>query len=317
MRVFLLGAASKRALGYVVGQRLLAVGHSVAVLVESAQWSWDCGVEWIVGQFDDRGVRQELERADAVIDADLPLGLGFESTQIADRRPSLLRRALKGSGKPLIMTSSAAVLGDTGPTPVNENARLHTPSNYAYLARLEKDVLKADDVCGVVIRPGIEHGLFPGITPLDGWFGLAERRGEGTYIEPGTNCWSAVHRADLADLYCLALQKARPGLLVHAASETFSMRELAEAIQRRLGFTSSAVGIPFEEAVRLTPVAAALCRNMAISGEMAQRELGWRPVGPSLLDEVKESGQASQSSKRRPALKSRSGAQNGSRGSGE
>jgi nucleoside-diphosphate-sugar epimerase len=113
MRVFLLAAASKEGLGYAVGQRLLAVGHSVAALVQSVPANWNWGAEWVVGQFGDRGVQQEMERADAVIDADLPLGLGFESTKIADRRPFLLRRALKGSGKPLIMTSTASVLGDT------------------------------------------------------------------------------------------------------------------------------------------------------------------------------------------------------------
>jgi nucleoside-diphosphate-sugar epimerase len=298
MRVFLLGAASKRALGFVIGQRLLAAGHSVVVLVDSDTTRWECGVEWVTGQFGESGVQNELKRADAVIDADLPLGLGFESTRLADRRPSLLRRALKGSGKPLVMTSTAAVLGDTGPTPVDENAHLPVPRNYSFLARLEHDVLKARDVCGIVIRPAIQHGLFPGITALEPWFGLAERRGKGTYIEPGTNCWSAVHRADLADLYCLALDKARPGMLVHAASETFSMRDLAEAIQSKLGFTNGASGISFDEAARLTPVAAALCRNMAISGEMAKRELGWRPVGPSLLNEVRESKPVSQGLRR-------------------
>jgi hypothetical protein len=67
------------------------------------------------------------------------------------------------------------------------------------------------------------------------------------------------------------------------------MRELAEAIQHRLGQASSAAGISIEEAVRLTPVAAALRQNMALSGEMAKSELGWRPVCTSLLDEVKAS----------------------------
>lgn len=298
MRVFLLGAASKRALGFVIGERLLAAGHSVAVLVESDTHRWEWGVEWVTGRLDESRIRNELNRADAVIDADLPLGLGFQSTKIADRRPSLLRRALKGSGKPLVMTSSAAVLGDTGPIPVDESANLPAPRNYAYLARLEREVLKARDVRGIVIRHAVQHGLFPGIMALEAWFGLAERSGHGTYIEPGTNCWSAVHRADLADLYCLALDKAHPGMLIHAASETFSMRELAEAIQCRLGFTNGASGISFDDAARLTPVAAALCRNMAISGEMAKRELGWRPVGQSLLDEVKESKPVSQGIRR-------------------
>jgi len=296
MRVFLLAAASKEGLGYAVGQRLLAAGHSVAALVQSVPANWNWGVEWVVGQFGDRGVQQEIERADAVIDADLPLGLGLESTKIADCRPSLLRRALKGSGKPLIMTSTASVLGDTGPVPVGEDALLHTPSNYAYLARLEEDVLSADDVCGVVIRPGIEYGPLPGASPVSYWYSLAEWLGKGTYIEPGTNCWSAVHRADLVDLYCLALHQARPGMLVHAASETFSMRELAQAIHCSMGLKGSAVGIPYEEAVKLTRAAASLCRSKAISGAMAQRELGWRPAGTSLLDEVRESDRASQSS---------------------
>ena len=176
---------------------------------------------------------------------------------------------------------------------MGEDALLHAPSNYAYLARLEEEVRSADDICGIVIRPGIEYGPLPGASPVSYWYSLAGRLGKGTYIEPGTNCWSAVHRADLAELYCLVLRQARPGMLVHAASETFSMRELANAIHCSMGLTGSAVGIPYAEALKLTRAAPSLCRSTAISGAMAQRELGWRPAGTSLLDEVRGSDRSS------------------------
>ena len=34
-------------------------------------------------------------------------------------------QALEGTRRPLIVTTGAAVLGDTGPTPLSEHARLH------------------------------------------------------------------------------------------------------------------------------------------------------------------------------------------------
>jgi len=76
--------------------------------------------------------------------------------------------------------------------------------------------------------------------------------------------------------------------VIHGASETFSMKELAGAIHRGPGKKGEASGIALEEATRILPYAAALYRNTAVSGEMARKTLGWKPVGPSYLEEVEQ-----------------------------
>jgi nucleoside-diphosphate-sugar epimerase len=136
------------------------------------------------------------------------------------------------------------------------------------------------------MRPATEHGPIPLTPSLTAWLLLARRRRRGTYIEPGTYRSSAVHCDDLASLYCLALREAKAGTVIHGASETFSMKELAGAIHRGLGKKGEATGITLEEATGILPYAAALCHNSAVSGDMARQMLGWKPAGLSYLEDV-------------------------------
>jgi nucleoside-diphosphate-sugar epimerase len=145
------------------------------------------------------------------------------------------------------------------------------------LAPLEEQILKAVSVRGVVIRNAEEYGRGP-VQAIETWTRLASRVKHGTYIQPGTNCWSFVHYDDLADLYYRALVATGPEKVFHGASETVSMRDLAGAIHRGFGFRGEPSGISLEEASRLTPGAHGLTGNVAISGDLARRALGWQPV---------------------------------------
>jgi nucleoside-diphosphate-sugar epimerase len=226
-----------------------------------------------------------------VIDAHLPCVFGSEKPRTADLRPCFLRRALAGSGKPLIVTSDAGVLGDTGPVPLDEKAPVHPFRGFRFLPPMEREILRAEDVRGVVIRPALEHGRVVCFS-LQYWISLAAECGRGTWLKAGKNCWSAVHSDDLADLYCLAIHNARPGMLLHGAAETVSMRDLVGAIHRGMGFPGEPAGITLADAQRLTIARAAsgLCRSRAISGECAKRVLGWRPVRRSILETAQEQG---------------------------
>jgi len=278
MQILVLGAAGKRSLGYSVSQRLLADGHTVAQLAGSPQ--------------EIRALsKQQLEAIDAVIDVKLPDSPESKEAEL-QRRPSLLRKMLKGSRRTLIVTSSVVVLGDTGPIPVGEDARLRTPRKFAWLPALETEILEAKELRGVVIRPAIEHYRSLSVA-MGNCITLALRFREGKFIGAGTNCWSSVHPDDLADLYCLALQKAAPGTLLHAASETFSMRTLAEAIHHGLGIKGEPSSLTLDEARRFSPIAENLTRNSAISGDLAKRTLGWNPNRDSLLKQIEHQARLS------------------------
>lgn len=290
MRIFLCG--HELGLGFVVGQRLLADGHKVTMLTTCDDLMPNLAknkMSPVLGRVEDASVQQRLAKADAVIDLELPNTLLLQKVQVARLRPYLLARALRGSGRPLIVTSSAAILGDTGPVPAEESARLRPLPGYAWLPRLENEVLKSG-VKSVVIRPAWEvHGCRPPswAVAIGNWMKLARRFRRGKYIGSGENRHSAVHFDDLADLYCIALRRAGARTILHGASENFSMKELAMTIHRSMGFKGEPSSLSLEQARRFSPIADALMRSHALSGGLA-RSLGWRPSRCSIMKDVEQ-----------------------------
>jgi nucleoside-diphosphate-sugar epimerase len=160
---------------------------------------------------------------------------------------------------------------------MREDAAIHPLPGFAWLPRLEEEIVKSSGLRGMVIRPAwLVHGCRPHAWAIEigNWIKLARRFRRGKYIGSGENCYSAVHFDDLADLYCVALKKAAAGTILHAASENFSVKELAMAIHRGLGFKGEPSSLLLSEARRFSPIADALTRSHALSGELAQT-LGW------------------------------------------
>lgn len=291
MRVFLCG--HELGLGFVVGQQLLAEGHTVTMLTSYEDLIPNLtknNLNPILGHVHDASVRQSIRKADAVIDVECPNPLLSRRVYVNRLRPFLLAQVLEGTGLPLIVTTGPAVLGDTGPTPVSEDARLHPLRGHGWLARLESELLKSYKVRCVVVRPAWElHGCRPsswGIATSN-WMRLARRFRRGRYIGSGENRWSAVHLDDLADLYSLALKKAASKTILHAASENFSMKELATTIHAGLGFKGEPSSLTLKEARRFSPIADALIQSHALSSDVA-RALGWQPSRGSIMKEVEQ-----------------------------
>ena len=291
MRVFVCG--DELGLGFVVAQRLLSQGHKVMMLTSFDDLIPNLtknGMNPVRGQIQDTAPQRQLAKADAVIDASVPSTYPLKKVYVSRLRPSLLRRALEGSGRPLIMTSSAAVLGDTGSRPMREDAPIHPLPGFAWLARLEEEILISSGLRGMVIRPAwLVHGCRSPSWAIEigNWIKLAKRFKRGKYIGSGEKRYSAVHFDDLADLYCVALKKAAAGTILHAASENFSVKELAMAIHRGLGFKGEPSSLPLSEARRFSPIADALTRSHTLSGELA-RTLGWHPSRDSILKEIEQ-----------------------------
>lgn len=291
MRIFLCG--HELGLGFVVGQRLLADGHKVTMLTQCDDLMSNLSkneMSPVLGRVEDASVQQQLAKADAVIDVELPNAQLLRKVQVARLRPYILARALQGSGRPLIVTSSAAILGDTGRVSVDESARLRPLPGYAWLPRLENEVLKSRGVRSVVIRPAWElHGCRPPswAIAMGNWMKLARRFRRGKYIGSGDNRYSAVHFDDLADLYRVALERAGAGMILHGASENFSMKELATTIHMSMGFKGEPSSLSLEQARRFSPIADALIRSHALSGDFA-RSLGWQPSRNSIMKDVEQ-----------------------------
>ena len=101
-----------------------------------------------------------------------------------------------------------------------------------------------------------------------------------------------MHIDDLVDLYILALASAPAGAFYFAENGENSMRQVCEAINRRLGVKAGTVAMSLDEASREWGEGTAqntMGSNSRVRAVRARAELGWRPSRPSLIDEI-ESG---------------------------
>jgi len=196
--------------------------------------------------------------------------------------------ALAGSGAPYVHTSGGWVLGNTGTAPADEDAPIAVPEAIAWRAPLERTVraAAAREVRSVVIRPAILFGHGRGLPAM--YVEWARTRGVGRCVDNGENRWSFVHVDDLAELYCLALERARAGALLNGASgETLVQSELARAADRAAGGQGNFESWPLNEARETLGVLAdALALDQNISGDRARRSLGWSPTGFGVAEEV-------------------------------
>jgi nucleoside-diphosphate-sugar epimerase len=106
-------------------------------------------------------------------------------------------------------------------------------------------------------------------------------------VGDGANRWPSVHRDDAARLFRLALESAPAGSVLHAvADEGIPIREVAEIFAAQLG-------VP---AVPVTPGQAGEYAGFLggfwgfdgpASAELTRELLGWEPVRPGLIADLK------------------------------
>lgn len=195
--------------------------------------------------------------------------------------------ALEGSGKALISTSGLALHSPGQICTEDVSAVRGAPRSDA-----EFEVLEAAGrgVRGMLVRlpPSVhgagDHGFVPRLIEI------ARQKGLAAYVGEGANRWPAVHRTDAARAYRLALEKAPAGTRLHAVAETgVPMREIAETIGAGLGLpvrslTADEAAAHFEWFAMFAgidcPATSAITREL----------LGWAPVGPDLLTDIRENG---------------------------
>jgi nucleoside-diphosphate-sugar epimerase len=291
MRIFVCG--HELGLGFVIARRLVEKGHQVDVLTAFEDLIPNLrknGLNPVLGEITDDDPQRVLGKADAVIDAAFPFTFPKKRVHSARLRPVLLRNALKSSGRLLIVTSHAAILGDTGPTPATEHVRAHPLRGFDRALRLEKDLSNSSKLQVVVIRPAwLIHGRGLSLgTAVNTLITVAWRVRRGAYIESGENRYSAIHLDDLAELYCLTLEKTKSTCVLHAASENVSTKEIALSIHRAMQLKGKPKAIPLEEAKRLTLIAENLTRNHALSAALARSTLAWTPSRESILPAIED-----------------------------
>ena len=263
-------------IGGAVAAALQRAGHGVHALAHSPDAA--AAIEsrgWRVAPGDLRrpAALQELAMGmDAVVHA-ANVG-GDDAARIDTAATRALLRGLEGSGRPLVYTSGAWVLG-AGPS--DECSVSRPAALVAWRGALEAEVLAAaPGVRAVVLRPGLVYGRGGGIAGM-----IA--RGELPVIGHGRQRWPLVHVADLAELYVRALQ-APAGSVLHGVAVTLTMGELAQlAAARGADLPPS---ITLEEArARFGTFADALALDQCVSSRITRELLDWRVRAASPAEE--------------------------------
>ncbi|GJE60696.1 SDR family oxidoreductase [Methylobacterium trifolii] len=290
MRIFLTGATGF--IGSAIVPELLRSGHRVLGLTRSAagaQKLIDAGVEPHRGDLEDLDtLRSGAAQADGVIHTafDHDDFSNFVANCEKDRRAiETLGSVLKGSDRPLLITSGTGMGSPSGGGPATEDVFNVEHPNPRIASELAGATLMEKDVNVSVVRlPQVHDTVKQGlITYL---VDIARRKGVSAYVGDGANRWPAAPVLDVARLYALAFERREAGARYHAvAEEGVSARDMAEAIGH--GLNVPTVALPPEEAtVHFGWLAAFVGLDMPASSTLTRARLDWHPTGPGLITDL-------------------------------
>jgi nucleoside-diphosphate-sugar epimerase len=299
MRVFVTGASGW--IGSAVVPELVEAGHQVLGLARSdasAAALTAAGAEVLRGTLDDLDtLRSAATASDGVIHLafkhDVAFSGGFQDAADADRRAvETFGEALAGSGRPFLIASGTLGLVPgrvaTERDGLGPGSAAH-PSGGPEIRRATALLtlsLASSGVRSSVVRlpPTVhgegDHGFMATLVSI------ARDKGVSGYIGDGSNRWPAVHRFDAAHLFCLALDKAPAGSVLHAvADEGVPIHAIAEVIGRHLDLPVAAIS-PEDAAGHFAWLGGFVAMDSPASSELTRELLGWQPAEPGLLDDL-------------------------------
>ena len=250
MKVALTGAT-----GF-VGSHVLAElqqhGHEVTALVRADAQAEAVAARGatpaVVDLYDGRSVVSVLSDADGAIHTASP---GDETS--ADLDSAVVDAAIEafdGTGKPYLHISGQWVYGDN--THITEESPFDSPAMVAFRQPIEKRLLDATGLRGVVIVSGVAYGDGGGGVP--GLLLGSPRDDAGNLIMLGTGQqhWSTVHAADLADFFRRVLEDdSARGYYVVGDGRNPTVAEITEAAAVATGAPGAVAGSDEEARARL------------------------------------------------------------------
>ena len=244
----------------------------------------DLGAEPVRGDLRDVDlVRREVQGADALVHC------AFErSAENVPVERAFLEAALDAlpDGRTVVYTSGAWVYGSRGDALVAEDAPLDPLPLVAWRPVHEQLVLsQGGRLRAIVVRAGTVYGDGGGIPG-----GMVAQARDGTLriVGDGANRWATVRHDALAELYGLALdRRTARGVYNAARGAAVPYAAVANAAMRAAGREDEVPTVAVDEAVRtMGPFAAALACDLQLDAGRAERDLGWTPHRPTLLEEL-------------------------------
>ncbi|MFQ3894810.1 NAD-dependent epimerase/dehydratase family protein [Sphingobium sp. R-7] len=292
VKIFVVGATGY--VGSAVARAFKARGHAVAGLArnENAAASLDqAGVAPLTGAISDPDFCDRISDHDVVVMAAM---IPFE-----EEAPFMTRllETFKGQDKHVVFTSGTGVLsidakdGAWNQATFAEDDPFPFPVRYNREIRIQTEDLVRNASDGhlrtYVIRPPLIFG-HAGSIQIPQIFESARKTGQACYLGEGLNLYSAVHVDDLAEAYCLAVERGTPGALYHTVAGEANFRSIAEAVAAVVGCETRS--LTYEEACELWGafwVDIALAVNSRSIARRTVEELGWRPKYRDVIEDIR------------------------------
>jgi nucleoside-diphosphate-sugar epimerase len=195
--------------------------------------------------------------------------------------------AFAGTGKPYLHISGAWVYGNN--TAITEDSSFRAPALVAWREPIERRVLSAAGMRGVVIVSGVAYGDGGGGLPGLLLGSPRDDAGNLVMLGDGRQHWATVHVADLADAFRRVLENdAARGYYVIGNGADQTVAELTSATAVAVGAPGAVPGSDEEATARLGGYfAEVLLLDQGIDAGRARGELGWQPARPTLADEFR------------------------------
>jgi nucleoside-diphosphate-sugar epimerase len=275
---------------------LLEHGHEVTALVrdhDQADIVTARGAKpTVVDLYDRPAVVSLLRRADGAIHTASP---GDETSANLDS--AVVDAAIEGfagTGKPYIHISGLWIYGDN--TSISEESPANPPPLVAWKEPIERQVLDASDMRGVVIVASVAYGDAGGGIP--GLLLASPRDEDGNLIMLGTGQqhWSTVHVADLATFFRRVLEDdSARGRYAIGDGLNPTVAELTEAAAVAAEAPGAVPGSDDEARARLGDYfAEVLLLDQGTVAARARDQLGWHPTHPGLVDEFRHGSYSKQ-----------------------
>jgi NAD dependent epimerase/dehydratase family enzyme len=195
--------------------------------------------------------------------------------------------AFGGTGKPYLHISGLWVYGDN--SSIHEDSPLEAPALVSWREPIERRVLDAGGMRGVVIVSGVAFGDGGGGVP--GLVLGSPRTEDGSLIMLGSGRqrWATIHVADLADLFRRILERdSARGRYVAADGLNPTVAELTDAAAVAAGAPGAVPGSDEEARARLGDAfAEVLLLDQGTDAAKARADLDWRPSRPGLVEEFR------------------------------